>query len=69
MDDPSQSLDSAHKKQLVEVLNDLLRQKQLVLATMDHELRDLLAEGLTKTKVEYRYKKWSPETGPTITPA
>jgi DNA repair exonuclease SbcCD ATPase subunit len=67
MDDPSQSLDAEHKKRLVEVLNDIARQKQLVLATMDQEFRDYLDKKLTRMKTEYRYGKWTPDQGPAIT--
>jgi DNA repair exonuclease SbcCD ATPase subunit len=68
MDDPSQSLDSEHKKALVQVLNEVARQKQLVVATMDREFRGYLAEGLTKAKTEYVFEAWTPEKGPTIIP-
>ncbi len=66
MDDPSQSLDSEHKKQLVQVLNEVASQKQLVISTMDREFRDCLAAELTKTKTEYVFERWAPEEGPTI---
>jgi ABC-type cobalamin transport system ATPase subunit len=67
MDDPSQSLDSEHKKQLVRVLNEVASQKRLVLSTMDREFRDCLAAELTKAKTEYVFEAWTPEKGPTIT--
>jgi DNA repair exonuclease SbcCD ATPase subunit len=66
MDDPSQSLDSEHKKRLVQVLNEVADQKQLMISTMDRELRDYLVEGLTKMKTEYVFEAWTPEQGPTI---
>src|SRR5262249_44133758 len=50
MDDPSQSLDAEHKKQLVQVLNDIAGRKTLVLATMDREFHEALRAGLTKGK-------------------
>jgi exonuclease SbcC len=67
MDDPSQSLDSEHKKQLVQVLNEVAKEKQLVISTMDQEFRDCLATELTKAKTEYIFETWTPEEGPTIT--
>jgi DNA repair exonuclease SbcCD ATPase subunit len=67
MDDPSQSLDSEHKKQLVQVLNEVAGRKQLVISTMDRELRDCLVAELTKTKTEYVFEAWTPDEGPTIT--
>lgn len=68
LDDPTQSLDSKHKKQLVQVLNEVACRKQLILSTMDREFRDYLTAGLTKTKKEYVFEAWTPEKGPTITP-
>jgi DNA repair exonuclease SbcCD ATPase subunit len=42
LDDPSQSLDSAHKRSLAEVLRDFARERQILIATEDLELIDLL---------------------------
>lgn len=66
MDDPSQSLDSEHKRQLVQVLNEVVSQKQLVVSTMDQEFRDYLTTELTKTKTEYVFESWTPQDGPMI---
>jgi DNA repair exonuclease SbcCD ATPase subunit len=66
LDDPSQSLDGEHKRHLVRVLDEVARRKQLVLATMDREFRDCLAEGLTCARAEYLFGSWDPATGPTI---
>jgi DNA repair exonuclease SbcCD ATPase subunit len=68
MDDPSQSLDSEHKKQLVKVLDEVAGQKQLVVSTMDGEFHSYLAEELTKAKKEYVFEAWTPDDGPTISP-
>ncbi|HXG12906.1 MAG TPA: AAA family ATPase [Gemmataceae bacterium] len=67
LDDPSQSLDAEHKRQLVKVLDEVAQHKQVVLATMDQEFRHHLTEGLTVVRREYRCEKWTPEKGPTIT--
>ena len=68
LDDPSQSLGSQHKKQLVQVLQDVAGRKQVLLATMDGELRTLLAEHLGKAKTEYAFGPWAPETGSSVMP-
>jgi exonuclease SbcC len=67
LDDPSQSLGSEHKEQLVGVLNEVADSKKLVLATMDREFRDCWREGLGKAKTEYLFEEWTPEQGPSIT--
>jgi DNA repair exonuclease SbcCD ATPase subunit len=66
LDDPSQSLGSEHKEQLVAVLNEVAASKQLLLATMDREFRDCWRQGLGKAKTEYLFEGWTPENGPTI---
>jgi hypothetical protein len=66
LDDPSQSLGSEHKEQLVAVLNEVSRSKRILLATMDREFRDRWREGLTKAKAEYLFEGWTPEDGPSI---
>jgi DNA repair exonuclease SbcCD ATPase subunit len=68
LDDPSQSLGSEHKKALVEILDTVSRDKQIVLATMDVEFRDLLLRGLTRSKQEYVFASWSVANGPTLVP-
>jgi DNA repair exonuclease SbcCD ATPase subunit len=67
MDDPSQSLGCEHKERLIAALNEVTASKQLLLATMDRELRDTWREALNSTKAEYWFEFWTPEHGPTIT--
>lgn len=69
MDDPSQSMDSNYKESFVEVLNDILDEKMLILSTMDKELQDLLIKNITKAKTNYIFKDWSPKDGPQISEA
>jgi DNA repair exonuclease SbcCD ATPase subunit len=66
LDDPSQSLGSEHKKNFVEVLDQVANNKRILLATMDRELQELLTQKLTKAKKIYYFKKWNPFTGPEI---
>jgi DNA repair exonuclease SbcCD ATPase subunit len=42
LDDPAQSLDGVHKESLVRILDELGRQKQLLLATQDEDLVKLI---------------------------
>lgn len=63
LDDPSQSLGSEYKKHLVEVLDQVAAGKQVVLATMDQELVDYLGAGLTRPRADYRFDRWTPQSG------
>jgi DNA repair exonuclease SbcCD ATPase subunit len=63
LDDPSQSLGTEHKECFVQVLDEVAGSRRVLLATMDRELRDCLAEGLTKAKAEYVFDAWTPEDG------
>jgi len=60
MDDPSQSMDSKHKENFVEVLEDILDKKMVILSTMDSE------QNITKAKTKYMFKKWNPKDGAQI---
>jgi DNA repair protein SbcC/Rad50 len=66
MDDPSQSLDSKEKKNLVNVINDFCKDKNIIISTMDEEFKDLLKNNITKTKSIFCLKDWSPAAGPKI---
>lgn len=46
LDDPSQSLDVEHKAALVSILREMATRTQLVVATQDSELQDLLRREL-----------------------
>jgi exonuclease SbcC len=67
LDDPSQSLGTEHKKQLARLLDQVAQHKRLIVATMDTEFHECLKEGFTKARKEYRFGKWTPEKGPSIT--
>jgi DNA repair exonuclease SbcCD ATPase subunit len=57
LDDPSQSLGSGHKQRLAELLAELARSRQVIVATMDQEFRDALLK--QATAVEYRFEPWT----------
>lgn len=67
LDDPSQSLDTEHKKTLVNVLRDVSLGNQVIIATQDAELEKELADGFMPKGgyVTLAYKGWSRE-GPII---
>ena len=58
LDDPSQSLGSGHKQRLAELLAELARSRQVIVATMDQEFRDALLKQAAAT-VEYRFEPWT----------
>lgn len=66
MDDPSQSLGSNHKENLVNVLNEVLEQRMIILSSMDKELQDLINSRFMKEKTIYNFDDWTPASGPTI---
>ncbi|MDA2912541.1 AAA family ATPase [Acidobacteriia bacterium AH_259_A11_L15] len=66
LDDPSQNLDTSHKKALAEILLELVPQKQVILATHDKELQSILEnEGGQKKLLIYRFDR-CPKEGPEI---
>jgi len=66
LDDPSQSLGSQHKANLVEVLNKVLEKRMVILSTMDEELQSLINSQITKRKTKYLFSDWTPEKGPEV---
>lgn len=65
-DDPSQSLGAHHKRQLAELVNQVAQDKQVIVATMDSEFRDLLSRTVTRAKKVYSFGEWSPNDGPAL---
>lgn len=66
LDDPSQSLGSGHKRQLVELLNGFVQQKMVIVSTMDRELEEMLRRLIVPVKQVLRFSGWSPARGPQI---
>jgi len=66
LDDPSQSLGSQHKEKLVEVLNEVLGERMVVLSSMDKELQDIALSRITKLKTRYIFSNWTPDRGPEV---
>ena len=66
LDDPSQSLGSGHKEKLIEVLDEVLKDRMVVLSSMDKELEDLVFSKITGAKTKYVFSDWTSEAGPTV---
>jgi DNA repair exonuclease SbcCD ATPase subunit len=66
LDDPSQSLGSGHKRQMVELLNGFVQQKMVIVSTMDRELEEMLRRLIVPVKQVLRFSGWSPARGPQI---
>ncbi|MEO0073009.1 MAG: AAA family ATPase, partial [candidate division WOR-3 bacterium] len=66
LDDPSQSLSSGHKENLIEILDNISEHRTVILATMDKELQQLASSKLTKAKKKYNFTNWTPESGPEV---
>ncbi len=67
LDDPSQNLDTEHKKSLVKILGDVALENQVIIATQDAELAEEI-EGGFMPKGGYhllKYEEWDKE-GPKI---
>jgi len=64
LDDPTQSMDQPHKIALAKMLAEELNEKQLVLATQDHDFQEQLNKLITPNK-HLQIVKWSTE-GPII---
>lgn len=66
LDDPTQSLGSDHKEKLVEVLNQVLEERTVILSSMDKELQDLILSKITKAKTRYMFSDWTRSKGPQV---
>jgi len=66
LDDPSQSLDLEHKKSLIEVLQALMNEIQVIVATQDEIFADQMLKSVPSEKLRaYKLSEWS-ESGPVI---
>ncbi|MFN3739495.1 MAG: AAA family ATPase [Thermodesulfovibrionales bacterium] len=66
LDDPSQSLSYKEKEKLVDVLEEVSKNKNLIISTMDREFFEFLKSKITKKKKIYEFTKWDPQNGPEI---
>ena len=66
LDDPTQSLGSETKRQLVSVLEDVGAQRKLIISTPDTEFKELLMANITRRKVMYNFVDWTEQAGPKI---
>jgi len=63
LDDPSQSLDSEHRENLVSILNSLPSDKQILVSTSEYSLRDLILDKIIRKKTRYEFAPWSDMQG------
>ncbi|OGO04391.1 MAG: hypothetical protein A2Y91_01920 [Chloroflexi bacterium RBG_13_54_8] len=69
LDDPTQSLGSEMKRDLVKALEDIASCRRLIIATPDTEFKDSLMTNITKSKVVYNFDGWTEGSGPEVTRA
>lgn len=67
LDDPTQSLGSEMKLQLVSVLEGVGDRRRLIISTADTEFKELLMANITKSKAMYNFLDWTEQGGPQIT--
>jgi DNA repair protein SbcC/Rad50 len=68
MDDPSQNLDSDHKKALANVIKELLPSEQLVIGTHDSEFDGFLRRDMGTSGVAWIDLEWTPRDGTVVKP-
>jgi DNA repair exonuclease SbcCD ATPase subunit len=66
LDDPSQSLDPVHRERLADVINDVLKEKQIIVVTSETDFAERLRRKVTKNKRVYALKDWTPDKGPQL---
>jgi len=59
LDDPSQSLDSSHKENLVSILNSIPDDKQILISTSESDLSSLILTNVVRKKKHYNFEPWS----------
>jgi DNA repair exonuclease SbcCD ATPase subunit len=60
LDDPSQSMDKAHKEALSELVAEMAKEKQIVVATQDNEFEQTMERTLPKTTTKfYKIQGWT----------
>lgn len=64
LDDPSQSLDELHCRQLVKIVSRVADSRQLLMATIDEKLCSQFQKEATKKKRAYQFSGWSPVMAP-----
>jgi len=47
-------------------LNEIAKQKNLIISTMDKEFYEIMGKYITKEKKIYEFKNWTSEEGPEI---
>jgi len=66
LDDPSQSLGSEHKENLIRILNEVSCERMVILSSMDKELQNLSLSKMTRAKTKYVFYDWTTKQGPEV---
>ncbi|MEM3383816.1 MAG: hypothetical protein QW698_07260 [Nitrososphaerales archaeon] len=59
LDDPTQSMDHAHKEALAKILSEEMMVKQVLIATQDQEFLDLIRDFCPKDMKRFMIQEWS----------
>lgn len=60
------SAGSGYKEKLVEVLDEVLDERMVILSSMDKELQELVLSKITKAKTKYIFSDRIPERDPEV---
>ena len=63
LDDPSQSLDYFHRKNLVKIFNSLPDDKQILISTSESDFRNLILSKIIRRKKQYNFDQWTETKG------
>jgi DNA repair exonuclease SbcCD ATPase subunit len=68
MDDPTQSFDESHKRDLVKVIKELSESRQILIATQDESFSEAIRDSCGTRVAEWNFTEWTAE-GPVVAPA
>jgi len=68
MDDPTQSFDESHKRDLVKVIKELSESRQILIATQDESFSEAIRDSCGTRVAEWNFTEWT-EEGPVVAPA
>lgn len=63
LDDPSQSLDSIHKENLISILNSIPDDKQILISTSESDFTGLILRKIERKKKHFTFAPWSNTEG------
>ena len=63
---PSMVSAAEETTKLIDILNEVLKDRMVILSSMDKELQDLTFSRITRAKTRYVFSDWTPEEGPEV---